>query len=298
VLELDGDIRISYSRGPKPSIDAFGMFLRMDQSAVTLTYPRSQACTASQFSEPAYGHWSMRIKEPPRLHRKQWEFCFILQAAATGGVMAPGLRALGFGVGQEPLAAVFATVGMEVVATDIDAEHAEHAGWSATGQHARNVEALNNRGICPQDRFATLVSHRVVDMNNIPEDLVNFDLCWSSCALEHLGSIDQGLQFIENSLKTLRPGGLAIHTTELNISPGDETIETGHTVLYKRKHLEELANKLRDQGCEIVLDFQLGDQPEDQHVDVPPYSGDNHLKLALMGFTSTSFGLIIRRNQE
>ncbi len=123
---------------------------------------------------------------------------------------------------QEPLAALFADAGMEVVATDLDAERAEQMGWSAAGQHARNIQSLNAAGLCPPDRFDALASHRVVDMNNIPSDLKDFDLCWSSCALEHLGSIRQGLKFIEKSLETLRPGGLAIHTTELNISPGHE----------------------------------------------------------------------------
>lgn len=266
------------------------------ESKMKLTYPRSQACTASQASEPAYGYWSNRFGEPPRLHRKQWEFCFILQASATGGVMAPGLRALGFGVGQEPLPALFAAAGMEVVASDLDADRAEQSGWSATGQHARNFDALNAGGFCPPERFAALATHRVVDMNAIPADLRDFDLCWSSCALEHLGSIEQGLTFIEKSLETLRPGGLAVHTTELNISPGLETLSTGETVLFRRHHFEELAKALRRKGHHIELDFDLGDQPEDQHIDLPPYSHDPHLKLALMGFTTTSFGLIIRRS--
>jgi hypothetical protein len=265
---------------------------------IKFTYPRSQACTASQASEPAYGYWSMRFGEPPRLHRKQWEFCFILQAAATGGAMAPGLRALGFGVGQEPLPALFAAAGMEVVATDLDAERAEESGWSATGQHARNFDTLNAGGLCPQERFAALASHRVVDMNAIPNDLRDFDLCWSSCALEHLGSIDKGLTFVEKSLETLRPGGLAVHTTELNISPGRETLSTGPTVLFRKNHFEALAKALRRRGHHIELDFDLGAQPEDQHIDMPPYSHDGHLKLALMGFTTTSFGLIIRRSAQ
>jgi len=196
------------------------------------------------------------------------------------------------------LPALFAAAGMEVVATDLDAERAQEIGWSATGQHAATLDALNAAGLCPPDRFAALASHRVVDMNAIPADLTGFDLCWSSCALEHLGSIELGLKFIENSLDTLRPGGLAVHTTELNFSPGSKTLSTGGTVLFRQKHFEALAKTLRSQGHEIDLDFDLGDQPEDRHIDVPPYTHDAHLKLALAGFNTTSFGLIIRRNPE
>ena len=264
----------------------------------SFTRPRSQACTAAQAQEPAYGYWSQRFGESPRLHRKQWEFCFILQAAATGGVMAPGYRALGFGVGREPLPALFAASGMEVVATDLDAERAVQAGWSETGQHAAAVADMNLAGICPPDQFAALVTYRVADMNAIPPNLKDFDLCWSSCALEHLGDLDSGLRFVEASLQTLRPGGLAIHTTELNCSPGEDTVSKGATVLYRRAHFEALAKRLRRRGHTLEFNFSLGTQPPDQHVDMPPYSHDGHLKLALMGFTTTSFGLIVRRGRR
>ena len=42
----------------------------------------------------------------PRKHRKQWEFCYILQALCRAGVMRVSARGLGFGVGREPLVAV------------------------------------------------------------------------------------------------------------------------------------------------------------------------------------------------
>jgi len=31
----------------------------------------------------------------------------------------------------------------------------------------------------------------------LPADLTGFDFCWSICALEHLGTIAQGLDFIK-----------------------------------------------------------------------------------------------------
>ena len=42
-----------------------------------------------------------------------------------------------------------------------------------------------------------LVSLRHVDMNHVPADLAGrFDIVWSACALEHLGSIANGLRFM------------------------------------------------------------------------------------------------------
>ena len=51
---------------------------------------------------------------------------------------------------------------------------------------------LNDRLLCPPARFDQLVTFRPVDMTAIPDDLAGFDFCWSSCALEHLGSLAAG----------------------------------------------------------------------------------------------------------
>ncbi len=210
-------------------------------------------------------------------------------------MLEQGRRGLGFGVGVEPLTAVFADRGCRVLATDLHPEEAKTAGWVASNQHALNLAMLNDRGICEQDRFVQNVSFRFIDMNEIPGDLVDFDFTWSACSLEHLGSIAQGLKFIENSLKTLRPGGLAVHTTEFNCSSDKDTIDSGGTVLFRKRDLLALAARLTNAGHQIELNFNLGEQPLDRHIDVAPYSSDRHLKLRIAQYVSTSFGLIIRK---
>jgi len=64
-------------------------------------------------------------------------------------------------------------------------------------------------------------------MNAAPSDLSDFDFCWSASAFEHFGSIDQGLAFIERIIECLKPGGRAVHTTELNVSSNDDTVAEG-----------------------------------------------------------------------
>jgi len=145
-------------------------------------------------------------------------------------------------------------------------------------------------------------------MNAVPADLAGFDFCWSICALEHLGSIDKGLGFIEASLATLRPGGTAVHTLEFNVENDGPTIDNWITVLFQQRHLEALATRLRSQGHRVEeLDFDTGSMPMDQFIDLPPWHhdpGENaavnlgeplHLKLAIDGFVSTSFGLIVTK---
>ena len=276
----------------------FGRQFRLTVGEPLFTYPVSQACTQSQLAEPAYAYWCSRIREAPKTHRKQWEFCYILQALSRSGAMSPGLRGLGFGVGEEPLTALFAAYGVEVMATDLAPERAHELGWTATDQHARDKEILNSRGICEAEAFERLVTFRNVDMNAIDAGLVDFDFCWSACALEHLGSIELGLSFIENSLKCLKPGGIAVHTTELNCGSDDETIDHAETVLFRQRDLTALARKLRRAGHQLDVNFTLGNQQFDQHIDVPPYSSNNHLKLELSGHVTTSFGFLVLKGKH
>ena len=261
----------------------------------SLADPISQACTQAQFDTPVYRHWCEEIREAPRYHRKQWEFCYILQALSIAGTLYPGRRGLGYGVGTEPLTAVFAARGCQVLATDLDRGEAQRAGWVDTNQHASELSALNARGICDPVQFAKSVAFRFVDMNAIHGDLVDFDFTWSACCLEHLGSIDHGLAFIENSLRTLRPGGIAVHTTEFNCSSNRTTIDHAGTVLFRKRDILALAGRLAADGHRARFTFNLGDQPLDRHVDVAPYSADRHLKLRIAQYATTSFGLIIRK---
>jgi hypothetical protein len=136
-------------------------------------------------------------------------------------------------------------------------------------------------------------------MNAIDEDLDNFDFTWSSCCFEHLGSLAAGMQFVVNSVeKTLRVGGIACHTTEFNVSSNTETVESGGTVIYRKRDIEELISCLRDRGHHVEP-LVIGESNHylDNHIDVPPYAKEPHLKLRLAGHVTTSIGLVIRRGR-
>ena len=284
----------------EPSIEAVEpLVFESNDNEPTLLSPVSQACTQAQMDEPPFFRWCQEIGEEARYHRKQWEFCYILQALYLNGMLAPEKSGLGFGVGAEPLVSLIAEYGASVLATDLAPRRARRAGWVESEQHAKNKAALNERNLCEDEAFEKLVSFRYVDMNVIPDDLSGqFDFCWSACAFEHLGSIRNGLEFVENSVKTLRPGGLAVHTTEFNCSYDDETLDRKSTVLFRRQDFIRLAERLRDQGYIIDFNFNLGDQPLDKYIDVAPYDPDTHLKLQLEKWVTTSFGLLIRKPQD
>lgn len=265
----------------------------------TLADPVSQTCTASQFNEPAYDQWLERLKLAKHRHRKQWEFVYILQTLERYGMLKAGARGLGFGVGIEPLPAAMAAIGCSIVATDLAADDVRSRDWTLTNQHSEGLDQLRYPEICPNDVFDRNVAFRVADMNAIPADLRGFDFTWSSCAYEHLGSIEAGLDFVRNAVQCLNPGGLAVHTTELNLTSNDATIDSGGTVLFRRRDFERLAVDLVSRGHFVAqIKYDLGDTQQDAYVDVPPYSADNHLKLALGQYVTTSFGIVVRRGDR
>ena len=254
-------------------------------------------------------HWCGQLKIPVVFHRKIWELAYVLQGIWENGMMTPGRRGLGFGCGEEPLPSYFASKGIGVTVTDLAPDNRTSEGWAQTGQHTASLDKVYCDYLVDRPTFDANVSLRYVDMNDIPSDLQDYDFCWSVCALEHLGSIQKGLDFITNSLKTLKSGGIAIHTTEYNFSNDNETIDNWGTVLFQRKHFQQLFDRLTAAGHKVApLSFDVGAKPMDRFIDLPPFAHDwsaflrdqwghdsNHIKLCIDGFPSTCFAFLIKK---
>jgi FkbM family methyltransferase len=254
----------------------------------------SKLCIQKDFYAPWYSRWAREMKEPIVLHRKQWDFVVIAQSLAERGNLQEGNRGIGFGVGREPLPALFASYGCAIVATDLDKQSAITRGWDEVVAH--DLWGLNDRHICDSDLFQQNVSFRTLDMNHIPDDVVDFDFTWSSCAIEHLGSIDNSIDFMLRQMQCLKSGGWAAHTTEFNVSSNQETIDQGPTVLFRRQDIERLIQGLQDARHVVAaVDFYTGSLPQDFVVDTPPYTGNPHLKLALGQFVTTSILILVQK---
>jgi hypothetical protein len=282
--------------GPSPG-DPSRLVYPGAASADGTTVLRSDLCSEAQLDSPAFRHWAAALHQPWRLHRKLWEFCFICQALYERGMLENGRRGLCFAVGEEPLPALFASRGCEIVATDLEADDSRARVWADTDQLATSVEKLSRPAICDPQALRDRVSFRPVDMNRIPTDLVDFDFTWSSCSFEHCGSIQLGLDFIVNQMKCLRPGGVAVHTTEFNLSSNDRTLTEGGTVIFRKRDIDALVAQLVKEGHHVEpVHYSAGSSTADRHIDTFPYSAAPHLKLLLGGcFVSTSVALVIRR---
>jgi hypothetical protein len=261
------------------------------------TFMRYSTCSAADVLHQRYAEICAMLQHPCDWHRKLWEWVFIVHHLVESGVVAPGSRGLVFGVGTERLPALFASLGATIVATDAPGDVGESQGWIETGQHVGSLERIRYPEIVDGAVFDANVSFATCDMRDIPPDLTGFDFNWSSCCFEHLGSLGGGMDFVVNAVeKTLRPGGIAVHTTEFNLSSNDHTVTQGATVIYRRRDIEELISRLRDRG-HTVKEFVIAPASHhwDFHVDTPPYTSKVHLKLLLQRYVTTSAGIVVER---
>lgn len=264
------------------------------------------ACRYEHFTQDWYRYWAPHLHVPALevtpaarfSYRKAWEWAAILQVLDERGMLKPGKRGMGFAVGEERLASIFASRGVEVLASDIYPGDAA-GSWAASGQHAASLESLFHPQQVDRETFDRLVSFQPVDMNDLRDlPTERFDFLWSSCAIEHLGTLEKGLDFVCNAMRLLKPGGIAVHTTEYNVSSNDETVAAGDNCIYRQRDLEALDRRLRRMRCGLEpLDFDAGTHRFDLDYDVRPYfDGERvHIKLEIAGFVCTSFLLIARK---
>jgi SAM-dependent methyltransferase len=165
---------------------------------------------------------------------------------------------------------------------------------------------LHYTDIVAHDLFGDHVTTAWAD-DPLPE--ASQDFVWAMQWMHHQGSIAAGLEAAQRALRLLRPGGLLVITTELNLRD-DETLDNAPTVLFQRRHLLALTEALKAEGHGVARpDFDIGADLFDRYVDVPPFGAAGtsfppemlerlapapHLKVLIDGFPCTSFGLVVR----
>jgi SAM-dependent methyltransferase len=268
-------------------------------------------CRFEHFESPWFARWNALVDRElreiialqgardghPRFHRKAWEWCAVLAAIDARGLLRPGVRALGFAVGTEPVASILAAQGVDVVATDLPAGEKNVRQWSAA-QHAASREAIFKPTLVERALFERHVTFEPLDMNKpFPFAEASFDLVWSCCAFEHLGTLERGLDFVARSARLLKPGGFAFHTTEYTVSSNDKTLDRGEVVFYRRRDIEELDRRLRLEGRTLEpVDFFAGAARDDLVFDRAPYYREpdrQHIKLEFARHIITSALIVV-----
>lgn len=237
----------------------------------TLSRPTSQRVTQAQFETDTFKSWARELGLPEGTYsRIHWEYVYLMRCLEDAGMLKPGKIGLGFGVGKEPTVRVMSRLGAEIVATDWRTDH-----W-------KDFYALSYEGLGIDQELQSRVRLMDVDMRDIPDEFEgSFDFVWSLCALEHLGGHAPGEEFFRNSLKCLKPGGVAVHTTELS----DEPYEQPDLCLYNRDQLSQLASNCNFIGGELELDRDVANVWWD----------DPCINLRLGSRVTTSFGFYVRK---
>lgn len=257
----------------------------------------------ADFRTTWYERWAQELKQDETcldghmLHaNKFWQNAVMAQVLAERGMLKRGRRGIGFGVGQERLPALFASHGVHTTASDQDFTAADAKHWAAR-ELTRNIKSLNKLGICAPGKFSRYITYAAIDMRQIPADQYGkYDFLWSNCALGHLGSIPAGLTFIEESIRCLRPGGWATHTTELNILSNSATVSDGDTVIFRLRDVHDLQKRLIRQGYQVCMfSLTLGHMREDNRISLAPQFGNDYAKLHIHGHLATQIVLIIHK---
>lgn len=172
------------------------------------------------------------LREPPRFHRKQWEFGMILAALRAEAVLHPGSRGLSMGGGRERLLYAVARHVDRLVVTDL---YGEGSDWeeARTDDPREFIEAH-----MPFPVDAARIEARRMDMRQLDFGPGTFDFCYSSCAIEHIGGRDDFLAHLEEVHRVLKDGGVYVLTTEFHYGP--ETIELPGNYLFSGAYLSEL----------------------------------------------------------
>lgn len=243
------------------------------------------------------------IGENFKIHRKQWEFISIIQALQDVGKILPNNNGLGFGVGSEPLPSYFAKQGCKITATDQPLTNKNAANWDKSNQLCITPDSIYKPEILDKETFDKNVLFSRMDMNWIPILPDKFDFVWSACCLEHLGTLQHGLWFIIRTLSLLKPGGVAVHTTEFNLSSNSKTNDYHLNNIYRESDIEILQDTVRGLGYKMEVDFSKGQHNYDKFVDGGGWPGWNdgsdgkpHINLKIDGFDATSIILIIEKN--
>lgn len=233
---------------------------------------RPSAAIAKDFQSDWYKKWAAKLHSPAGRHAKFWEEGALLETMSSRGLLKPGKKGLGMGVGQEKLPSLIASYGVEVVATDQDPESDQAKQWD-NGQLSKGTDSLFYKDIIDKKKFNDLVTYRSYDMNVYePAFSKQFDFIWHNCVIGHLGSMRRSIKHLATSAKYLKPGGYLIFTTEINIGSLNKNIdEDSDTITWRLSDLERLQGELMDHGLisENTI-FSYGDSPEDLKIEYHP----------------------------
>ena len=211
-------------------------------------------------------------------HRKHWEFAQGILGLRRLGCLTPNALALGVGAGKEHPIYYLANVVKKVHATDI------YGAGEFSGSDAPAEMLVHPEKFAP---FPYREDHLVAQYMDgcalrYPDQC--FDLVFSFSSIEHFGGHKATTRSVREMARVLRPGGIAVITTELVLN------DVAHPEFFRREELDKFI--IRPSRLRLVekVDFAISPSlignPLDLSTDISSTFPHIVLKLGPVVFTS------------
>jgi SAM-dependent methyltransferase len=196
--------------------------------------PLNKVCRVADSGHPLWrrGYTDLGFPEGrDSFHRKIWEFNQALYGLRTLRRLAPDSSALGIGCGHEELMYFLANRIARVVATDL--YEGSYLGGESDAdvlEHPEKYAPFNYRAGHLEVRRMNGLSLDVAD--------ASFDIVFCLSSIEHFGRTADKLKALMEMFRALKPGGVAVVTTELvlnRLGRGPQYFSAGTLALLTRQ---------------------------------------------------------------
>ncbi len=193
----------------------------------------SKLCDAADWFQPdIHEIITNELRETPRFHRKQWESAMIFLALRQAGKLRPDSMGLSMGGGKELILYAIAPHLRQLVVTDLyDAQTA----WDCAKTNDPDAFIKQNKPFPVDDEKLKALR---MDMRDLLFPDRSFDFCYSTCAVEHIGTREDFLKHFNEVARVLKDDGVYVFTTE--VSYGNQTIKDEHNYVFSLWELHEI----------------------------------------------------------
>lgn len=202
------------------------------------------------------------LKTRPFGSRRAWEFAMIYRTLSERGKINPASRGLAMGAGTERLIYAIAPRVAHTAVTDL---YTPDSSWIGVRTDSP-LDLVLSRAPWPIDEGK--ISAAAMDMRNLDFEEDSFDFCWSTGAIEHIGSDQDFAQHFSEVERVLKPGGVYVLTTAVTFNGATERIP--HNYYFDPQHLLDLAHTSPlhpDPVFDCTISEHLFNHPHPEHLE-------------------------------
>jgi SAM-dependent methyltransferase len=265
----------------------------------------SKICDAADWFDPEVQQVIQEeLKEPAKLHRKQWEFAMIFLTLCKLGLLTDQKTGLSLGGGNERVLYSIARHIKKLIVTDL---YDNNTSWDCARTTDPDEFIKANKPFPVDDEKLQALK---MDMRFLDFAGCTFDFCYSSCAIEHIGDYNDFLQHFNEVNRVLKDGGIYVLTTELQF--GERTIADQNNFIFEKEYLSRL---ISESDLDFVTDADVSlarnrvNYPFPSNIRNLSFTGNNfiaeklfnefpHLFLLKGNVPFTSVLLVLRKGKK